>query len=71
VSLAIELITNRFIPTGGVINPTSTTISTMMPNQSANSSGGRPKSSADMIGKKIGTVSRIIDSESITQPNAR
>ena len=47
MSVAIELMTNRFIPTGGVISPTSTTISTRMPNQSAKSSGARPKSSAD------------------------
>lgn len=69
VVLAIALITNRFMPTGGVISPTSTTISTNTPNQMANSSGARPKSSTETIGKNIGIVNNIIDNESITQPN--
>jgi hypothetical protein len=40
---AIELMMNRFIPTGGVISPTSTTIRTRMPNHSAVSSGRQPE----------------------------
>ncbi|MDT4867563.1 hypothetical protein FQZ97_1024820 [compost metagenome] len=39
-----------------------------MPNQMANSSGGRPKSSAVTMGKNTGMVSRIMDSESMKQP---
>ncbi len=60
------------MPTGGVIRPISTTISTMMPNQIALSSRPRPNRSMPMtIGKKIGIVSRIIDRLSITQPSTR
>ena len=62
---------NRFIPTGGVISPVSTTISTRMPNQMATCSDDMPKSSAIIIGKKIGMVSRIIDRLSMTQPSTR
>ncbi|MDT4867570.1 hypothetical protein FQZ97_1024910 [compost metagenome] len=40
-----------------------------MPNQMANSSGGRPKSSAVTMGKNTGMVSRIMDSESMKQPS--
>ena len=71
MSRAIELMMKRLIPTGGVISPTSTTISTRMPNQIATCSGDMPKSIAEMTGKKIGTVSRIIDRLSITQPKTR
>ena len=71
MSGAMAWITKRFMPTGGVMSPTSTTISTSTPNQMAISSGGRPKSRPDTMGKKIGMVSRIIDSESITQPKIR
>ena len=71
VSFAIEFMTKRFIPTGGVIKPTSTTMSTSIPNQSANSSLPSPKSSADTMGKKIGMVSKIIDRESITHPRIK
>jgi len=67
-SLAIELITNTFSPTGGVINPTSTTIRVIMPNQSFRSSAPRPKSNPAIIGQNIGTVSSIIERESMTNP---
>ena len=40
-----------------------------MPNQMATDSLGMPKSSPMTIGKKIGMVSRIIDSSSITAPS--
>ena len=70
-SLASELITNTFNPTGGVISPISTTLSVMMPNQILRSSGFRPKSSAATIGQKIGMVIRIMASESMTQPSTR
>jgi len=40
----------------------------MMPNQIATDSPGRPKSSPMTIGKKIGMVSRIMESSSITAP---
>ncbi|MNL85287.1 hypothetical protein D3C87_2135520 [compost metagenome] len=63
------LITNRFMPTGGVMRPTSTTMSTRMPNQIANSSGVRPKSSAVTMGKNTGMVSRIMDNESMKHPS--
>ena len=68
-SLAMLLITNRFIPTGGVIRPTSTTMSTRIPNQIANSSGVSPKSSTVTIGKNTGMVSKIMDNESMKQPS--
>ena len=71
MSGAMDWITKRFMPTGGVIRPTSTTISTSTPNQIAVSSGVRPKSSPEIIGKKIGIVSRIIDRLSIRQPKTR
>ena len=67
-SFAIELITKTFIPTGGVIRPTSTTISDTIPNQSFTSSTGIPKSRLAIIGQKIGTVKRIIDRLSIINP---
>ena len=59
-----------FIPTGGVIRPISTTDSARMPNQIALSVSLRPKKSRPMItGKKIGTMSRIIDRLSMMQPS--
>ena len=69
--MAIELIINRFIPTGGVISPTSTTISARIPNQIAVASAVIPKSRLSMIGKNIGIVNKIILSESITHPKMR
>ena len=62
---------NKFIPTGGVINPTSTTINASIPNQIAVASAVIPKSRLSIIGKNIGIVSRIMLSESITQPKIR
>ena len=50
VPLLIELMTKRFIPTGGLMRPTSTTISVRMPNQIENSSWLSPKSSASITG---------------------
>src|SRR2546425_5905628 len=52
------LSTNMFIPTGGLINPISTTQTMMMPNQT----GSNP--SCTMTGKNTGMVSRTIDSRS-------
>ena len=70
-SLAIELITKTFRPTGGVIIPISTTINEMMTNQSLRSSPSKPnpKSRPAIIGQKMGTVSRIMDKLSMTKPN--
>ena len=65
------LITNTFMPTGGVIMPTSTTIKQMMPNYKAGCLSVIPKSKPITAGKKIGTVNRIIDNESIRQPKTR
>src|SRR5688572_22005483 len=58
------LSTNRFMPTGGLIRPISTTTTMSTPNQI----GSRPM--ATISGKKIGTVSRIIDSSSIAVPSS-
>ena len=66
--LAIELIINTFIPTGGVISPTSTTIREIIPNQSFTSSTGIPKSRAAIIGQKIGTVNSIMERLSMMKP---
>src|SRR5258706_180938 len=57
------LSTNRFMPTGGLIRPISTTTTIRMPNQI----GSTPRET--MTGKKTGTVSRIIDSSSIAVPS--
>ena len=67
-SFAIELITKTFIPTGGVIRPTSTTISDTIPNHNFTSSTGIPKSRLAIIGQNIGTVSSIMDRLSIIKP---
>ena len=50
------------MPTGGLIRPISTTMTMTMPNQI----GSKP--SPTTSGKKIGTVSRIIDSSSKNVP---
>ena len=50
ISLASPLMMKRFIPTGGVIRPTSTTISTRMPNHRPKSSGDMPKSRPAITG---------------------
>src|SRR2546422_1681418 len=55
--------TKMFIPTGGLIKPIWTTITTMIPNQI----GSNP--SAVTTGKNSGTVRRIIDSSSIAVPS--
>ena len=70
-SLAIELMTNTFRPTGGVISPISTTINEMIPNQSLSSSPSNPnpKSRPAMIGQKMGTVIKIMDKLSMTKPS--
>ena len=52
-----------FIPTGGLIKPIWTTITTMIPNQI----GSNP--SVVTTGKNSGTVRRIIDSSSIAVPS--
>ena len=52
MSLANLFITKTFSPTGGVINPTSTTIKVSIPNQIAVSSEFIPKSKFISIGKK-------------------
>ena len=71
-SLAMLLMMNTFMPTGGVIRPISTTISTMMPNQMALASLPSPPISSPMtMGKKIGMVSKIIDRLSMMQPSTR
>ena len=67
-SFAKELITKTFSPTGGVIRPTSTTIRVITPNHNFKSSGLSPKSKPAIIGQKIGTVNKIMDSESIINP---
>ena len=56
------LITKMFMPTGGLIMPISTTQTISTPNQT----GSSPR--CLISGKKIGTVSRIIDSSSIAVP---
>ena len=71
MSGAMPLMTKRLSPTGGVMSPVSTTMSTMMPNQIAVSSGLRPRSSDMTMGKKIGMVRRIMESESMRQPKTR
>ena len=68
---AILLIINTFNPTGGVINPTSTTISVNIPNHIAVSSADIPKSNVIIKGKKTGMVSNIIAKLSIKQPKKR
>ena len=47
----MNLMIKRFIPTGGVINPTSTTINASIPNQIAVASAVIPKSRLSIIGK--------------------
>ena len=56
--------TKRFIPTGGLMRPISTTTTIRMPNQI----GSTPRLTTS--GKKIGTVRRIIDSSSIAVPRS-
>ena len=68
ISPAILLIIKAFNPTGGVINPTSTTIKVKIPNQIAVSSIDIPKSSWIITGKKTGIVNKIIAKLSIRQP---
>ena len=70
-SLAMELMTKTFRPTGGVMSPISTTINEMMPNHSLRSSPSNPnpKSRPAIIGQKMGTVSKIMDKLSMTKPN--
>jgi len=63
VSGTIELITNTFMPTGGVIRPSSTVITTITPNQI----GSKP--SVWITGKTIGTRRMIIAIASRTQPS--
>lgn len=46
----MPLMTKTFMPTGGVISPTSTTTTAMMPNQISVSSCDMPKSSPATIG---------------------
>src|SRR5262245_35259310 len=55
--------TKRFMPTGGLIRPISTTTTIRTPNQI----GSRPRWT--ITGKNTGTVSRIIDSSSIAVPS--
>ena len=70
-SPAILLIIKTFNPTGGVINPTSTTMSVNIPNHIAVSSADIPKSNVIIRGKKTGMVSNIIAKLSIKQPKNR
>ena len=70
-SPAILFIIKTFNPTGGVINPTSTTISVNIPNHIAVSSADIPKSNVIIKGKKTGIVSKIIAKLSIKQPKNR
>ena len=58
----MPLMTNTFMPMGGVIRPSSTTITTRMPNQTGS------KFKLWTMGKKIGMVSRIMARASSTQP---
>ena len=67
-SPAILFIINTFNPTGGVINPTSTTIKVNIPNHIAVSSGVIPNSSVIIKGKNTGIVNSIIAKLSIKQP---
>jgi hypothetical protein len=56
--------TKRFMPTGGLMSPISTTQTMMTPNQT----GSTP--SCTTTGKNTGIVSRIIDSSSMAVPRA-
>ena len=49
--------------------PKPTVISTMIPNQMATLSLGIPKSRPITMGKKMGMVSKSMDSSSITAPS--
>src|ERR1700754_952057 len=64
-SLMTLLITNTFMPTGGWINPSSTVITMITPNQI----GSKP--SAVTTGNTIGTVRITIAIASIRQPSTR
>ena len=64
-SLITLFITNTFIPTGGWINPSSTVITMMTPNQI----GSKPR--CVMTGKIIGMVRMIMAMASIRQPSTR
>ncbi|MNN90471.1 hypothetical protein D3C81_2084240 [compost metagenome] len=57
------MMTNRFMPTGGVIRPSSTATTMMMPNQI----GSKPK--CTITGNTIGTSRIIIAIDSSTQPS--
>ena len=70
-SPAILFIIKTFNPTGGVINPTSTTIKVNIPNQMAVSSGDIPKSRVIIRGKNTGIVKSIIAKLSIRHPRNR
>src|SRR5689334_10263223 len=64
-SFTTLLMTKTFMPTGGWINPSSTVITMMTPNQI----GSKP--SCVTTGKMIGTVRMIIAIASIRQPSTR
>ena len=55
--------TKRFMPTGGLMRPISTTTTIRMPNHT----GSRPM--CTISGKKSGTVRRIMESSSIAVPS--
>ena len=56
--------TNRFMPTGGLMSPISTTQTMMMPNQT----GSKPRCTT--TGKNTGIVSSTIDSSSMAVPSS-
>ena len=77
---AIEEMTKTFIPTGGVMSPTSTTTSASIPNQIFRSPVVMPKPavsaaictpplSSTSTGQKKGIISRIIERLSSRQPS--
>ncbi len=61
----VDWTTKRFIPIGGVMRPISATVTTRMPNQT------RSHPIATATGERKGTVSRIMDMESMKQPRTR
>jgi hypothetical protein len=68
-SFAIELMTKTLGPTGSVINPTSTTISVLIPNQSFSSSPCAGNSSPAMIGQKIRSYAKPKNALKVDAPS--
>ena len=67
----MALMRKRFSPNGGLIIPTSTLISTRMPNHTSTAPWLIPRSSARTSGMNTGRVSSTMASDSMKQPRTK